>query len=451
MIQLSKQTQKKYKFLKLIICLNPIFFSLFVIFSGFVDYKGVFESGIYINIAQNWLNNSFEDNYLLERLPLYPLFIAIIFKIFGSYNLVALIIAQSILGSITFYYLIKTLEKINISESLIILFTLLLNLSIIFRFSVFLPNCLFVFLITMFLYNCANFFYLKKTKSIYLLSLYIFLMMLTRPIFQLSIVFTIPILVIFILKQDFQKDFKIKFISVLILSYFLSVGVQFMRYYNKTESISYSTQSGFQLIYWVIPCLSQKYGCGSRNMEVHSLLKQKLKNQIANKDLNVVGTNKIALEIGMKYFLTEMNKIEAIKSAFFSYSKLLFHPTLTEIYPSFNVDFKNFSALNGNDFEQKFIVFLKKSFSDIKYFLYMMSLISIFFLRIFQLVGIFSLKRNSSNFYFILTLISLILVIIIPATGMGNPRYRSEIEVVLIILGAFGLNTFLKKISKKNT
>ena len=166
MIQLSKQTQKKYKFLKLIICLNPIFFSLFVIFSGFVDYKGVFESGIYINIAQNWLNNSFEDNYLLERLPLYPLFIAIIFKIFGNYNLVALIIAQSILGSITFYYLIKTLEKINISESLIILFTLLLNLSIIFRFSVFLPNCLFVFLITMFLYNCANFFYLKKTKSI---------------------------------------------------------------------------------------------------------------------------------------------------------------------------------------------------------------------------------------------------------------------------------------------
>ena len=90
------------------------------------------------------------------------------------------------------------------------------------------------------------------------MSLFIFLMMLTRPIFQLSIFFTIPIIVIFIIKQNFQKDLKIKFISILILSYFLSAGVQFMRYYNKTESISYSTQSGFQLIYWVIPCLSQK-------------------------------------------------------------------------------------------------------------------------------------------------------------------------------------------------
>ena len=133
MIQLSKQTQKKYFFLKLIICLNPIFFSLFVILTGFIDYKGVFESGNYINIAQNWLNNSYEENPL-ERLPLYPLFIAIIFKIFGNDNLVALIFAQSILGSVTFYYLIKTLEKINISESLILILTLLLNLSIIYRF-----------------------------------------------------------------------------------------------------------------------------------------------------------------------------------------------------------------------------------------------------------------------------------------------------------------------------
>ena len=127
MIQLSKQTQKKYFFLKLIICLNPIFFSLFVILSGFVDYRGIFESGEYTSIAQNWLKNSFEDNLMIERLPLYPLFIALIFKIFGDYNLIALITAQSILGSITFIYLIKTLEKLNISESLIILLTLLLN------------------------------------------------------------------------------------------------------------------------------------------------------------------------------------------------------------------------------------------------------------------------------------------------------------------------------------
>ena len=383
---------------------------------------------------------------MIERLPLYPLFITLIFKIFGDYNLVALIIAQSILGSATFYYLIKTFEKLNISESLIILLTLLLNLSIIFRFSVFLPNCLFVFLITMFLYNCTNFFYFKKTKSVYLISLLIFLMMLTRPIFQLSIFFTIPILGFFIVKQGFSRNLKIKFISILILSYFLSAGVQFMRYYNKSESISYSTQSGYHLIYWVIPCLSQQYGCGSRNMEIHSLLKQRFENEIVKKNLNEVEKNKIAWKVGINYFLTEMDKSEALKSAFFSYSKLLFHPTLTEIYPSFSVEFKNFSALSGDNFEQKIILFFKKSFSEVKYFIYMLSLLFIFFLRIFQLIGVFSLKKNSNSLYFILTLISLIMVIIIPAVGIGNPRYRSEIEVILVILGAIGIDSIYKKI-----
>ena len=446
MPQLQKLIQKKYTFLKLLICLNPFLFSLFVISSGFVDYKGIFESGIYTSIAQNWLNNSFNDNLMIARLPLYPIFIALIFKIFGDYNLLALIIAQSILGSVTFYYLIKTLEKLNISESLIVLLTLLLNLSIVFRFSVFLPNGLFVFLITMFLYNCTNFFYFKKTKSIYLIGLFIFLMMLTRPIFQLSIFFTIPILSIFIVKQNLQKNLKIKFISVLILSYFLSVGVQFARYYDKSESISYSTQSGYHLIFWIIPCLSQQYGCGSRNMEIHSLLKQKFENEIVKQNFNEVEKNKIAWKIGINYFLTEMDKSKAIKSAFFSYCKLLFHPTLTEIYPSFNVEFRNFSALTGDNFEQKLILFLKKSFSEVKYFIYMLSLLFIFFLRIFQLVGIFSLKKNSNSFYYILTLVSLIMVIVIPAVGIGNPRYRSEIEVVLIILGAMGIDSIYKKI-----
>ena len=71
MIQLKNKHKKIYKFLKLIICLNPIFFSFFVILTGFIDYKGIFESGDYINIAQNWLNDSFDENPL-ERLPLYP-------------------------------------------------------------------------------------------------------------------------------------------------------------------------------------------------------------------------------------------------------------------------------------------------------------------------------------------------------------------------------------------
>ena len=45
---------KKLDLIKILICLNPLIFSLIVIFTDFVDYKGTFESAKYISIAQNW-------------------------------------------------------------------------------------------------------------------------------------------------------------------------------------------------------------------------------------------------------------------------------------------------------------------------------------------------------------------------------------------------------------
>ena len=113
-----EDSQKKFYYLKILICLNPIIFGLLVIFTDFVDYRGLYESAKYISVAQNWLNSS--SNFS-ERLPLYPLLIAFVFKIFGYNNLLALLIFQSFLGSFTFFFLIKTLEKLKLGNILIIL------------------------------------------------------------------------------------------------------------------------------------------------------------------------------------------------------------------------------------------------------------------------------------------------------------------------------------------
>ena len=103
-----------------------------------------------------------------ERLPIYPFFIALIFKIFGSNNLIALLLTQSFLGFLTFFYLIKTLEKLKLGNNLIILLTLLFNLSIIFRFTVFyqiaylffLLHYLYIILLASFYLRKKNFFFL---------------------------------------------------------------------------------------------------------------------------------------------------------------------------------------------------------------------------------------------------------------------------------------------------
>ncbi len=437
-----EDSQKKFYYLKILICLNPIVFGLLVIFTDFVDYRGLYESGKYISVAQNWLNSS--SNFS-ERLPLYPLLIAFMFKIFGYNNLLALLIFQSFLGSLTFFFLIKTLEKLNLGNILIILLTLLFNIAINYRFTIFLPNGFFIFLITLFTYNFTSFFLSKNKKYFYFMSFFIFLMMLTRPIFQLSIFISFPIIIFFVLRQHFSKILKFKLIAVLFLSYFLAISVQFARHYNVYEKFAYTSQSGFHFNEWLIPCISQKYGCGTRNIEVRKIIDERYKRVISQGNYDEIEKSKIAFKIGVDYFFNEMDKKKVALSILASYTKLLFHPTLTEMYPKINIEFKNFSLLEGNSFFEKFIILIKKTLSEFKYFLWSLSIFFIFILRFFQIVGIVSIFKNKNLSLYILFIVSLIIVLLIPTIGMGNPRYRSEIEPLLLILGAVGIKSLIDK------
>tara|TARA_B100000767_G_C19730037_1_gene521222 strand:- start:805 stop:1632 length:828 start_codon:yes stop_codon:yes gene_type:complete len=274
-------------------------------------------------------------------------------------------------------------------------------------------------------------------------------MMLTRPIFQLSIILSFPIIIYFVLKQDFSNILKFQLISVLILSYFLSVGVQFARYYSAYENLAYTTQSGIHLNKWVIPCLSQKYGCGSRDMDVHKYLDEKYQQEISKNDFDKVEKNKIAMNIGVTYFFNEMDKKKTILSMFFSYTKLLLHSSLVEIYPAFNIKFKNFSLLEGNSFSEKLNVLIIKTFSELKYFFWSLSVFFLFMMRFVQIIGILSIFKNKTLNLYILLIISLIFVLLIPTIGMGNPRYRSEIEPLLLILGAIGIKTIIDNYKKQ--
>ena len=82
----KKKTLDILKLYKVLICLSPLLFSFFIILTNNIDFNGAFESGDYIGIAKTWLGES-SRNVPLERLPLYPLFISLIFKLFDSNNL----------------------------------------------------------------------------------------------------------------------------------------------------------------------------------------------------------------------------------------------------------------------------------------------------------------------------------------------------------------------------
>ena len=436
-----------YKFL---ICLSPLFFAFFIIYTNNIDFNGAFESGNYIEMANNWLGESNTD-VPLKRLPLYPLFISLVFKLFGSNNFHALLFAQSIIGFLTFYYLIKILEILKIDKNIVILTTLILNLSILFRFSVFLPNCLFIFIMTLLIYNFTNFYFKKKIRYFLYTCFCVFLLMLTRANFALSIFITIPLICFFILQQDFKKVLKLKLIFLIILSYFSAIGVQYFRYYSKIQNVAYTTQSGLHLILWTLPCLSNKYGCGSRDLSTRKVLYDEY-NQIINNseiELDEVEKNKIAKKVGINYIINDMDKKEALISTFYSFSKLFLHSSLTEIYPSIGIDVINPSIQKGKSFFEKIKSFLFFTTKDLKYFLWLLAMLLVFISRLFQIYAIFIyFKPNVIRLYFFI-LASMIFITTIPSIGIGNPRYRSDSETLFLMIGALGISNFFKRIKRK--
>ena len=258
-------------------------------------------------VAKNWLGESNSYNFP-ERLPIYPLFIFFVFKIFGTDNLNALLFFQAILGSATLYYLLKILDELRFSKSIFILVSVFFNLSLYFRFSLFLPNFIFIFFITLFVY-CLTKFYLKKsTNHFYFFCFFYFLLMLTRPIFSLSLIFVVPFIIKMIIDLKKNKSYKIFLVSSLLFSYFSSIFVQSLRYYNYNKSFAYTTQSGHHLLFFVIPCLAKKYACGTVDNNVSNELMKRYKNEILNnEDLSINEKNKIKLKIGINYIVYEMD------------------------------------------------------------------------------------------------------------------------------------------------
>ena len=303
--QIHSQTPESvYKLLRVLIVLNPLVFSLIVYITDFDNFKQAFgDSVIYIDIAKNWLNN---NNHLvpLERLPVYPTFIFLIFKLFGIDSLNALLFIQGLIGSFTLYLLLKILDLIKMSKNLFVLLTIFFNLSIIFWFSVFLPNCFFIFLLTIFIFCFTKFYVDKNRKYFFLMCFFLILLLLTRPIFTLSIFFVLPIISIIVFKSQFKNSFKALMVICLFVSYFSGITLQSLRYYSHNKSFNYTTQTGEHFLYYVIPCLTQKYGCGQPNLNTFNILKDNYKEYRKNNPyISINEDDRVKIQLGIDFLL----------------------------------------------------------------------------------------------------------------------------------------------------
>ena len=415
-----------------------------------------YESGDYIRPAISLLNGHSFTNFLEnlnQRLPLYPLLISLIFKIFGQENFLAVLITNSLIFGLISGILIKIKNLFTKKLYWVSVALIVFNLNILWSATIILPDILFVFFL-----SCGVYFFLKYIKVSdnffdLLFSLIFFgFAYTTKPIVLYLPFFLSFYLVLFYF--FYKKIFNIKSVIISITPILISILIASPIYlfnYKNSGKLNLTNHEGRHLLFDVYPCLINEYGCGARGdisakKKVLELSKKRINEFYKNNEVqnfNKVVRNKfIESEIYKEIFyelVNETDKSQIIKSSFFSYLKLMLHTSIISVlqvhkksYEDYRISIKNFT-----------------SNYSIHTFLWLLFQVSLILLRFLQIFGLFSLLKNEKkNVWVGIFLIFFIISLIFPAIGLGNFRYRLPIEPILILLSIIGvknLNMFRKK------
>ena len=184
-------------------------------------------------------------------------------------------------------------------------------------------------------------------------------------------------------------------------------------------------------------------------MKVYDELRAREQAQINKlENVNLEKENKIRLDIAKNFIIHELDKEKAAFAALVSYAKLIFHSTFIEIFGAFKINVSSLYISGENDFFKKLKNIFSNSLKDKYTGLYVLAVFLIIILRLIQIFGL-SIVIQSSNFrMYGLIISSIVIIILATGIGLGNPRYRSEAEPLLIILGAIGINRILEKIKR---
>tara|TARA_B100000029_G_scaffold252290_1_gene249228 strand:+ start:2946 stop:4271 length:1326 start_codon:yes stop_codon:yes gene_type:complete len=395
-----------------------------------------FETSAYVNID---ISNS-------SRLPMYPYFTLFIFKIFGSDNYLAISIIQSLINGVTIFTLFAIKNFFTKKFFWTSLFLLGFNINFFWSSTIILPDNLYVFFLTIGMFFFLKFIYKKQLLFyIFIGSIFLFFASLTKPV-GLLLPFFLSFFLLFFLLFRKEKSFSRIIICIFIPIFFCNVLASKINY--KLTGKSITTQKSSHLLYWVYPCLKQKWGCGARDSDslnkVLTLAENKIK-KLENITHNEKLPDKFIVKpehykIQMEIFYDEIKKIppfQIILSTFGSTLKLLFHTPIVGIFARHDISY----------IDLKSIISIKDFNFSINGSIWLLFQIILILLRLVQLYGLFSLFKSNSekNFWSIIFLISFILPFLITSIGMGNFRYRIPIEPALFILTIIGL----KKINKK--
>lgn len=437
--------------------LAPVLWALIVTFLNIPIGHGGFETSKYAKISYDWLDNGLfitANNFPVDqslntaRLPSYPAFLALIFSIFGRENFTAVLVFQSLVSAATIYFTALSAGEFKHTWAWPAAILSALTLNIAYRGTLALPDTLLTFLISVFVY-CALRTMSAQRIGPWLLALGLVgaAALLTRPVFQFALPLAMPAFIAALAvhrKISFRRSVLLALIpaGLMIAAY----SGQVLKVRALTGHAVFSTQSGHHLLEALVPCLAQPFGCGEGNpkilAETQKRLAERMPPNIMREDMNPAVLDQIQREIGRE-MLFELPILPAAISAFASMVKMMLHSPVYEMFDRAGWNSVHFSQIEGSTLSQKIQAFFAAIIGSASMLFWFVSQLAIIGSRLFETAGLLSGLIEKNIRLKILFVTAVAIGLLVPAVGIGNPRYRAPAEPLLIILLMQGLSTAL--------
>ena len=421
----------------LIVCYYFFFFNSFpIVFEDFDSRRYT------VNALKIIENGSYKD---LDVVPLYPYTISIIFKIFGLNNYHSIVLFHSFLVGAIALIIGLIANKINPRWFYLSVLLSAIWPNLVWRTTYVSPEIVLAFFVILSFYLSLLFFLEKKNYYLYSAFFFIGLASLTKtstifiPFFLLIFTF------FFLIKKKNRKAEIIKIIFFCLISFTFVASFQFYKSYKLTGHIGYSTQSGRFLLSYYYPCLAQKYGCGTRNVEAFNYGAKKFDDQkklLSNEDLNnQMVMNKLAKKVALE-LIFDLKFSELALSSSAAFVKLLYHNFYYDYLERFKLKAVHLTQTDG------VLDFLNKTLKDgnMRIWLFF-QIILIFFFRFLQVCGTLYFLKNKNNYLILSLFFIYFLSLLLPLAGFSTIRYRVPLEPLFILLTVSGI-FFLKDLIK---
>ncbi len=412
-----------------------------------------YEGGKYINPAVNLLNgdgytNSRSGVYKPElvRLPMYPFFICVTYWIFGLNNDLALGIMQCVMVGLI--AVASSLAAYTLRQQWMLITGILTALTpaIFYRASIIMPGVQFTLFLTCGIAAVLWALRGRHTVTFLILGGISFsLALLTRPIVLFLPLFSTPVLVL-ALRYQFQDSwFRAigKAVLPVIIMFCLTVP-WLLRNYKITGHMAYTTQHGQAMLEWLYPCMSNRWGCGTRNADVQAYVeirKEELYESLTDEQKN----NPVVLSKAMSKLGSELVLALPISRLFTatigSTVKMMMHNILYEVMLRYEIPATYIGKIKGLGIQDKIVNFVKYIRNDKWMIGWVILQLLLVIGRVIQVVGIISFIRHHEYRWQIYWMLSVMACFMAASAGLGNNRYRIQIEPILVIFLIMGFQS----------